>query len=72
MAIQATVKPRRIGQRRRAYYQNGPPTVIGAFDFAYVAFAVLWGVVFFADVPDLASAAGMALIVGAGILSLRQ
>jgi len=53
-------------------YQNGPPAVIGAFDFAYVAFAVLWGVVFFADVPDLASAAGMALIVGAGILSLRQ
>ncbi|MDP3340625.1 DMT family transporter [Frigidibacter sp.] len=53
-------------------YQNGPPAVIGAFDFAYVAFAVLWGVVFFADVPDLTSAAGMALIVGAGILSLRQ
>jgi drug/metabolite transporter (DMT)-like permease len=53
-------------------YQNGPPAVIGAFDFAYVAFAVLWGAVFFADLPDLTSALGMALIVGAGILSLRS
>lgn len=24
-------------------YQNGPPTMIGAFDFAYVGFAVIWG-----------------------------
>lgn len=53
-------------------YQNGPPAVIGAFDFAYVAFAVLWGMVFFAELPDLTSALGMALIVGAGILSLRS
>ncbi len=53
-------------------YQNGPPAVIGAFDFAYVAFAVLWGAVFFAELPDLTSALGMALIVGAGILSLRS
>ncbi|GGH50415.1 EamA family transporter [Frigidibacter albus] len=53
-------------------YQNGPPAVVGAFDFAYVAFAVLWGAVFFAEVPDLTSALGMALIIGAGILSLRS
>ncbi|WP_192363453.1 DMT family transporter [Mesorhizobium mediterraneum] len=53
-------------------YQNGPPAMIGAFDFAYVGFAVVWGVVFFAEVPDLTSTLGMTLIVGAGILSLRQ
>ena len=53
-------------------YQNGPPAMIGAFDFAYVGFAVIWGLVFFAEVPDLTSMLGMALIVGAGILSLRQ
>jgi len=28
-------------------YQSGPPAMIGAFDFAYVGFAVLWGLVFF-------------------------
>ena len=53
-------------------YQNGPPAMIGAFDFAYVGFAVLWGLVFFAEVPDMMSTLGMLLIVGAGILSLRQ
>lgn len=53
-------------------YQNGPPAVIGAFDFAYIGFAALWGLIFFAEVPDMISTLGMALIVGAGILSLRQ
>lgn len=51
-------------------YQNGPPAMIGAFDFGYVGFAVLWGFVFFAEVPDVISVVGMALIVGAGLLSL--
>lgn len=53
-------------------YQNGPPAMIGAFDFAYVGFAVVWGVILFAEIPDMVSALGMLLIVGAGILSLRQ
>lgn len=53
-------------------YQNGPPAMIGAFDFAYVGFAVIWGLVFFSDVPDMVSTLGMLLIVVAGILSLRQ
>jgi drug/metabolite transporter (DMT)-like permease len=53
-------------------YQNGPPAMIGAFDFAYVGFAVLWGLVFFAEVPDMVSTLGMVLIVGAGILALRR
>lgn len=53
-------------------YQNGPPAMIGAFDFAYVGFAVIWGIIFFAEIPDMISALGMFLIVGAGILSLRQ
>lgn len=53
-------------------YQNGPPAMIGAFDFAYVGFAVLWGVLFFAELPDMISTLGILLIVGAGILSLRQ
>lgn len=53
-------------------YQNGPPSVIGSFDFAYVGFAVVWGMIFFAEVPDVSSTLGITLIVGAGILSLRQ
>lgn len=53
-------------------YQNGPPAMIGSFDFAYVGFAVIWGIVFFSGVPDTISILGMALIVGAGVMSLRQ
>lgn len=53
-------------------YQNGPPAMIGAFDFAYVGFAVLWGIVFFNETPDLIASIGMIMIVGGGILSLRQ
>ena len=53
-------------------YQYGRPTIIGTFDFAYVGFAVLWGFIFFAEVPDLLSIAGITIIVVAGVLSLRQ
>lgn len=53
-------------------YQKGPPPMIGTFDFAYVGFAVIWGMVFFAEIPDLISTFGMLLILGAGILTLRQ
>lgn len=53
-------------------YQNGPSSVIGIFDFAYVGFAVLWSILFFAEVPDFISVLGMVLIVIAGIMSLRQ
>jgi drug/metabolite transporter (DMT)-like permease len=53
-------------------YQNGPPAMVGTFDFAYVGFAVLWSIIFFADIPDAISVLGMVLIVAAGILSLRQ
>lgn len=53
-------------------YQNGPPAVIGIFDFAYVGFAVIWGLVFFAEVPDGLTLGGIALIVMAGFMSIRQ
>lgn len=52
-------------------YQNGPPAMIGAFDFAYVGFAVVWSIVFFNETPDLLASVGMILIVCAGVLSLR-
>ncbi|MEO0752941.1 MAG: DMT family transporter [Pseudomonadota bacterium] len=53
-------------------YQNAPPSVVGIFDFAYVGFAVIWGALFFSEIPDGITLAGMALIVLAGVLSLRQ
>ena len=61
-----------IGSLSAAYaYQKAPPATVGTFDFAYVGFSVLWGLIFFAEIPDLPAAAGIALICVAGILSLR-
>ncbi|GAB5471635.1 MAG: DMT family transporter [Rhodospirillales bacterium] len=53
-------------------YQSGRPATVGTFDFAYVGFAVIWGFLFFAEVPDGMTLVGMAMIVAAGILSLRR
>jgi len=53
-------------------YQNGPPSVIGIFDFGYVGFAVLWSILLFNQYPDTVSVAGILLIVVAGIISLRS
>lgn len=53
-------------------YQKGPSAVIATFDFAYVGFAALWGFLFFAEVPDALSLAGMILIVVAGVITVRR
>lgn len=53
-------------------YQAGPSSVVATFDFAYVGFAALWGLLFFAEVPDALAWLGMAMIVGAGILAVRK
>ena len=53
-------------------YQNGRPSTIATFDFAYVAFAVMWGIFFFDEYPNAAASAGILFIVVAGFLSVRQ
>ncbi|MET3791001.1 DMT family transporter [Aquamicrobium terrae] len=53
-------------------YQSGPPSIVSTWDFSYLAFAVLWGVVLFSERLDLASMLGMALIALAGIIVIRR
>ncbi len=53
-------------------YQIGRSSVVATFDFAYVAFAVLWGIIFFGDIPDMKMLVGMALIILSGIMAVRQ
>ena len=53
-------------------YQSGPPAIVAPFDFAYVGFAALWGVLFFAERLDGVTVAGMVLIVAAGVLAVRR
>ncbi|WP_299410656.1 DMT family transporter [uncultured Roseobacter sp.] len=51
-------------------YQSPRPQVIATFDYAYLIFAAFWGFVFFREVPDLWTVAGITLIIAAGILVL--
>jgi drug/metabolite transporter (DMT)-like permease len=51
-------------------YQSGPPAVIATLDYTYLVFAALWSFVFFSETPDVATAAGMLLIAGAGIVAV--
>jgi drug/metabolite transporter (DMT)-like permease len=49
-------------------YQIAPPSIIATFDYAYLVSAALWGLVFFAETPDLFTIGGMVLITAAGLL----
>ncbi|ABD54086.1 DMT family transporter [Jannaschia sp. CCS1] len=53
-------------------YQSPRPQVIATFDYAYLIFAAFWGFVFFREVPDLWTVAGIVLIVVAGFVVLLQ
>ncbi len=53
-------------------YQAGPSSVVAPYDFFYVGFATLWGILFFKEVPDAITAMGMGLIIAAGVLSVRR
>ena len=53
-------------------YQRGPSAIVATFDFAYVGFAVVWGFLFFSEVPNTITVTGIVLIVGAGLLSMRR
>ena len=52
-------------------YQIAPPALVGTFDYAYLAFACLWGYVLFNEIPDIFTWAGMLLILVAGLLIFR-
>ncbi|WP_299208020.1 DMT family transporter [uncultured Tateyamaria sp.] len=53
-------------------YQNGPPATVAAFDYSYLVFSLIWGALFFTELPDALSLAGIAIIVLAGFLSLPR
>jgi drug/metabolite transporter (DMT)-like permease len=52
-------------------YQVAPPALVGTFDYAYLAFACLWGYLLFHEVPDAFTWMGMLLILIAGLMVFR-
>ncbi len=53
-------------------YQVGPPTTIATLDFAYIAFALLWGMLFFGEFPNAAAFLGIFSIIAAGLFVVRS
>lgn len=53
-------------------YQSAPPSIVATFDYAYLAFATLWGLLVFAEIPDALSVVGMVMITSAGLLAVRR
>lgn len=53
-------------------YQIGSSSVIATFDFSYVGFATIWGVIFFGERPDIWTLTGISIIVLAGVLALKK
>ncbi|AKS45264.1 Threonine/homoserine efflux transporter RhtA [Octadecabacter temperatus] len=51
-------------------YQRAPSAMLGAFDFSYLAFAILWGWLMFGEAVDAPTLFGILLIVVAGGLAL--
>ncbi|MCR9218612.1 MAG: DMT family transporter [Alphaproteobacteria bacterium] len=51
-------------------YQQGPPATVAAFDYSYLAFSLIWGGLFFGELPGVVALSGIAVIAGAGLLAL--
>jgi drug/metabolite transporter (DMT)-like permease len=62
-----------IGQMCLTYaYHQAPATKISIYNYAHVLFAFLLGLALWAEVPDLLSLVGGALIVGAAVYNHRR
>lgn len=53
-------------------YQSAPSAIVSTWDFSYLAFSVLWGVLIFSEQLDLLSALGIVMIAAAGVLVIRR
>ena len=53
-------------------YHNAPSSVVATFDYSYLAFAALWGLLVFSEVPDALTILGMVMIAGAGMIAIRE
>ena len=53
-------------------YQNGPPATVAAFDYSYLVFSLIWGSLFFGELPNSLALTGIVVILAAGFLSLPR
>lgn len=53
-------------------YQIGEPSIIGAFDYTYLIFAIAWGALLFNEMLNGRIATGLVLILLSGFIALRK
>jgi drug/metabolite transporter (DMT)-like permease len=53
-------------------YKFAESSFVAPFEYSGMAWAILFGLLFFNDFPDLLSWAGMAIVVGAGLFMLAM
>jgi drug/metabolite transporter (DMT)-like permease len=54
-----------------AAYQSAPSVIIATFDYTYLIFATVLGVVLFSEIPDTQTVMGIIMIAGAGLIVAR-
>lgn len=52
-------------------YQTGPSALIAAFDYSYLVFSTIWGVIWFGELPDFLGFPGIVLIASAGLIASK-
>ena len=53
-------------------YQLGRSSMIATFSFSYIPFVIVWGFIFFGELPDGVTILGILLIILAGMLAIRD
>ena len=53
-------------------YRVAPSFAVAPFEYSFMFWGVLWGWLFWADMPDRLAWAGIAVIIGAGLVVIRQ
>ena len=51
-------------------YQSADASTVSAFDYSYLAFSVVWGVLLFTQLPDVWTIVGICMIATAGLIAL--
>lgn len=53
-------------------YQSAASSTVASFDYSYLAFSMMWGLIFFAEFPDMLTIIGIVMIATGGIISVRS
>ena len=53
-------------------YRIGPASVVSPFEYSSLPWAVLWGFLFWSDLPGPATVVGVALVVGSGLYIIHR